>query len=62
MTTSTTTKCYNFNAETLEKIAMKEVLKDLEHSNGLQSPISKSINIWWDNKDMHVDVVIEVVK
>ena len=60
MPTSTTTKCYNFDAETLEKIVMKEVTKDLQHSNGLRA--HGGVNIWWDNKDMHVDVVIERVE
>jgi hypothetical protein len=60
MTTSITTKSFYFKSETLKEIVMKEVLKDLEHNNNLPSP--ESVKIWWDNKDMYVDVVIEVVE
>ena len=60
MPTSTTTKQYSFDAEALEKMAMKEVVKDLEHSNGLPSP--KGVNIWWDDKDIYVSVVIERIE
>ena len=60
MTTSITTKSFYFKSETLKEIVMKEVLKDLEHNNNLPSP--ESVKIWWDNKDMYVDVIIEVVE